>query len=302
VMGYSFGAATALRTAIQHPGLVRRLVLVSQPCRRDGWYPESLAGMDQMGSQLAEPMKQSPMYQIYSQVAPRVQDWPVLLDKTGDLLRQDFDWSADIAKITAPVMLVYGDADAVRPAHIVEFYGLLGGGLRDANWDGSARPVARLAILPSHTHYDIFASPDHPLPGRTVASAAGPARPVSGARRLVTSSRSADRRAYQSTAAEDRNRPGARTPAYQRCLLHHLTRTSPASAPGQLAPDGNGRRWDAGDHRPSPLERGVARTTHPLLRTGRAPGSTLAYRSISWRVACCLACCALAIAWPYNCR
>jgi len=160
VMGYSFGAATALRTAIQHPGLVRRLVLVSQPCRRDGWYPESLAGMDQMGSQLAEPMKQSPMYQIYSQVAPRVQDWPVLLDKTGDLLRQDFDWSADIAKITAPVMLVYGDADAVRPAHIVEFYGLLGGGLRDANWDGSARPVARLAILPSHTHYDIFASPD----------------------------------------------------------------------------------------------------------------------------------------------
>jgi pimeloyl-ACP methyl ester carboxylesterase len=160
VLGYSLGGATALRTAIQHPDLVRRLVLVSVPAKRDGWYPESLAGMDQMGSQLAEPLKQSPMYQVYAQVAPRVQDWPVLLDKTGDLLRQDFDWSADIAKITAPVMLVYGDADAIRPAHIVEFYGLLGGGLRDANWDGSARPVARLAVLPGHTHYDIFASPD----------------------------------------------------------------------------------------------------------------------------------------------
>jgi hypothetical protein len=48
----------------------------------------------------------------------------------------------------------------VRPAHIVDFYALLGGGLRDANWDGSARSVARLAILPSHTHYDIFGSPD----------------------------------------------------------------------------------------------------------------------------------------------
>ena len=59
-------------------------------------------------------------------------------------------------------MLVYADADAVRPAHIVEFYALLGGGLRDANWDGSARPVARLAILPGHTHYDIFVSPDLP--------------------------------------------------------------------------------------------------------------------------------------------
>src|SRR6202451_2085446 len=61
VMGYSFGGATALRTAIQHPALVRRLVLVSIPCPSDGWYPESLAGMDQMGAQLAEPLKQSPM-------------------------------------------------------------------------------------------------------------------------------------------------------------------------------------------------------------------------------------------------
>ena len=36
VMGYSFGATTALRTAIQHPGLVRRLVIVSAACRRHG--------------------------------------------------------------------------------------------------------------------------------------------------------------------------------------------------------------------------------------------------------------------------
>jgi pimeloyl-ACP methyl ester carboxylesterase len=160
VMGYSFGGGAALRTAIQHPDLVRRLVLVSQPCQRDGWYPESLTGMDQMGSHLAEPLKQSPMYQVYAKVAPRGQDWPVLLDKMGDLLRQDYDWSADIATITAPVMLVYADADAIRPAHIVEFYQRLGGGLRDANWDGSRRCVARLAILPSYTHYDISTSPD----------------------------------------------------------------------------------------------------------------------------------------------
>jgi pimeloyl-ACP methyl ester carboxylesterase len=162
VMGYSFGAATALRLAIQHPSLVRRLVLTSIPCRRDGWFPESLAGMDQMGSQQAGMLMQSPLYDLYSQVAPRVEDFPVLLDKTGELLRRDYDWSAEISKITAPVMLVYGDADAVRPAHMVEFYGLLGGGLCDANWDGSARPVARLAVLPGRTHYDIFASADLP--------------------------------------------------------------------------------------------------------------------------------------------
>ena len=160
VMGYSLGAGVALRTAIQHPDLVRRLVIVSHPVRHDGWFPESLAGFDQMGPAFAEAMKQSPLYEIYSRVAPRVEDWPVLVDKMGTMLRQDYDWSAEVEKITAPVMLVYGDADSVRPAHIAEFYALLGGGLRDANWDGSARPVSRLAILPSHTHYDIFFSPD----------------------------------------------------------------------------------------------------------------------------------------------
>jgi len=160
VMGYSLGAGTALRTAIQHPALVRRLAVVSHPVRHDGWFPESLAGFDQMGPAFAEAMKQSPIYDIYARVAPRVEDWPVLVDKMGTMLRQDYDWSAEVAKITAPVMLVYGDADSVRPAHIAEFYALLGGGLRDANWDGSARPVARLAILPGHTHYDIFLSPD----------------------------------------------------------------------------------------------------------------------------------------------
>ena len=162
VMGYSLGAGTALRTAIQHPALVRRLVIVSHPVRRDGWFPQSLAGFDQMGPAFAEAMKQSPIYEVYSQVAPRVEDWPVLVDKMSTMLRQDYDWSPEVAKITAPVMLVYGDADSIWPAHIAEFYALLGGGLRDANWDGSARPVARLAILPGHTHYDIFFSPDLP--------------------------------------------------------------------------------------------------------------------------------------------
>jgi hypothetical protein len=56
-------------------------------------------------------------------------------------------------------MLVFADADSIRPAHIVEFFALLGGGLRDANWDGSLRPAARLAILPGTTHYDIYAAP-----------------------------------------------------------------------------------------------------------------------------------------------
>jgi len=159
VMGYSLGGAVALRTAIQHPGRVRRLVLVSIGFRRDGSHPEVVANMDQFSPELAPMLQQSPPYEQYARLAPRVEDWPVLIAKTSDLLKDDYDWRAEVEAMETPAMLVYADADSIRPAHIVEFYGLLGGGLRDANWDGSLRPTARLAVLPGTTHYDVFASP-----------------------------------------------------------------------------------------------------------------------------------------------
>jgi pimeloyl-ACP methyl ester carboxylesterase len=158
VMGYSLGGGVALRTAIQHPEVVRKLVLVSTPFKRGGWYPEVLAGMEQMGPEAAEPMKQTPMYQLYSGVAPRPEDWPVLLTKLGELLGKDYDWSEEASAMEVPVMIVIGDADSVRTAHAVEFFELLGGGKQDAGWDGSGMSEARLAVLPGTTHYDIFSS------------------------------------------------------------------------------------------------------------------------------------------------
>ncbi|WP_433060726.1 alpha/beta fold hydrolase [Dactylosporangium sp. CS-033363] len=163
VMGYSLGAGTAVRIAIQHPDVVRRLVVVSTPVRRTGWFPEVLAGMAQLGPEAAEGMKGSPLYAAYAKVAPRVEDWPVLGAKLGELLRRDYDWSPEAARIRARTMLVYADADSIPPAHIAEFYALLGGGLRDADWDASKRVASRLAIIPGRTHYDITGAPS--LPG-----------------------------------------------------------------------------------------------------------------------------------------
>ena len=159
VMGYSLGGGVALRTAVQHPELVKKLVLVSVAFRRDGWYPEIVTAMSQVGAASAEPMKQTPMYQMYSRLAPRPADWPVLLAKIGDLLRRDYDWSSDVAGLKMPTLLVYGDADAVRTAHAVQFFELLGGGKKDGGWDGSGISTARLAILPGLTHYTVFSSP-----------------------------------------------------------------------------------------------------------------------------------------------
>ena len=56
-------------------------------------------------------------------------------------------------------MLVFADSDSVMPDHVAELFRLRGGGLRDAGWDGSAQPVARLAVLPGRTHYDMIEAP-----------------------------------------------------------------------------------------------------------------------------------------------
>jgi pimeloyl-ACP methyl ester carboxylesterase len=158
VMGYSLGGGVALRTAIQHPALVRKLIVVSAAFRRDGWYPEIREGMVRTAD-AAEAMKQTPMYELYARLAPRPADWPVMLTKLGKLLGKDYDWSKEVCSLRVPFLLVFGDADAVRTAHAVEFFELLGGGKKDGGWQGDGMSNARLAILPGVTHYSIFSSP-----------------------------------------------------------------------------------------------------------------------------------------------
>ena len=159
IMGFSLGGGVGLRTAIQHPDVVERLVLVSTPFRRQGWHPEMTAGMDAMGPESAEELLQTPLYEGYKRVAPRVEDWPVLVRQVTEAVKVDYDWSAEIPGLRMPVMLVIGDADGMPPSHAAEFFGLLGGGRRDANWDRSGMTHHRLAILPGVTHYDINAVP-----------------------------------------------------------------------------------------------------------------------------------------------
>lgn len=160
VMGYSFGGATAFRLGVQHPDLVRRLVIVSSGMAQDQFYPEMLPQQAAVGAAMFEQMKQTPMYQSYAPIAPHPEDFPKLLDRMGEYMRKPYDWSGDVKKVTAPTMLVYGDSDMIRYEHIVKFYQLLGGGQKDAGWQREHMAQNRLAIIPNKTHYDIFDGPE----------------------------------------------------------------------------------------------------------------------------------------------
>ncbi len=159
VLGYSMGAGVALRFAVQHGHRVRRLALASCGYAQDGFYPEILPMQAQVGAAIAEQMKATPMYQSYVAVAPHPEEFPQLLDKMGAWMRKPYDWSEDVRKLSMPVMLIYGDSDMFRLEHVVKFYQLLGGGLKDAGWMREHMSSNRLAILPDVTHYEMFLSP-----------------------------------------------------------------------------------------------------------------------------------------------
>lgn len=159
VLGYSMGGGVGLRLAVQHPAIVRRLAVVSAGFAQNGFYAEMLPMQAQVGAAMADAMKDTPMYQSYRAVAPHPEDFPKLLDRMGSFMRTPYDWSGDVRTLRMPVLLVYGDSDMIRPEHIVEFYQLLGGGLKDAGWMREHMSRNRLAILPDLTHYEMFMAP-----------------------------------------------------------------------------------------------------------------------------------------------
>jgi pimeloyl-ACP methyl ester carboxylesterase len=161
VAGYSHGADAAIRMAIQHPEMVRNLIVISTAAERDGWYPEVLQGMSAVSAAQAPSMQQAPLYTRYVEVAPHPEQFPLVLDRMGELMRKDYDWRAEIAALPMPVLLLFADHDAVSMRHIAEFFALFGGGVRDAGWDDTPEfSRARLAIVPGYTHYNFGQGPD----------------------------------------------------------------------------------------------------------------------------------------------
>jgi pimeloyl-ACP methyl ester carboxylesterase len=158
-LGFSFGGMVAFRLAVQHPELVNRLVLASAPYANTGFYAGVREQQKGVTRESAAMFMQTPLYDGYKAVAPRVEDFPEFVARMGDAIRKPFDWSQEARELKPTTLLVYGDSDMFEPEHIVRFYQLLGGGLHDAGWDGSGMVRHRLAILPGVTHYEMSDAP-----------------------------------------------------------------------------------------------------------------------------------------------
>jgi pimeloyl-ACP methyl ester carboxylesterase len=139
LFGFSNGGTIALQVAIRHPELVRKLVVASALFTRDGAYPwlwEAMANakLENMPIELQEE---------YLKVAPHPENLRMFHDKAAQRVRDFKDIPADaIRNITAPVLIMVGDADVVRPEHAVELFRTV--------------PHAQLAVIPGTNHMEIM--------------------------------------------------------------------------------------------------------------------------------------------------
>jgi pimeloyl-ACP methyl ester carboxylesterase len=148
LLGYSNGGHIAIQLALDHPELVRRLVVVSAMTSRDGadpgfWEGFKSATLDQMPRELKE---------AYLASAPHPEQLPTFFAKSVKRMLEFEGWAPEQVKaIRAPTLLLLGDRDVVRPEHAVWLYRTL--------------PDARLAILPDTDHMAIVQRADvvHPL-------------------------------------------------------------------------------------------------------------------------------------------
>ena len=148
VVGYSLGGGVGLQLALDRPELVDSLVFFGGASfDAAGMHPELAAAFESFDP---HQLDGTPWHEAYTRVAPDPEAWRSLVRKMNELDRAGASWPRErIAAVRAPTLLIVGDADVVRPEHVVEMFRLLGGGVPG---DLVGLPPAQLAILPGTTH------------------------------------------------------------------------------------------------------------------------------------------------------
>jgi pimeloyl-ACP methyl ester carboxylesterase len=151
VVGYSFGGSVAYQFAIQSPKRVRKLVIISSTYKSSGWRPEIANAFKNMKPEM---FANSPMKAAYDAIAPDKTKWTKFLEQMIAFAGAPFDMGdSNIAKISAPVLIISGDNDGLDKVELMKTYQLLGGGV---SADLGPMPKSHLAIVPSQSHVSLM--------------------------------------------------------------------------------------------------------------------------------------------------
>ena len=151
VVGYSMGGTIAYQFALQSPKRIKKLVIISSTYKTSGWMPEVNNAFKGLKPEF---LSNTPMKTAYDAVAPDKTKWTKFLEQMIAYANVPFDMGdANIAKITAPVLIIAGDNDGLDKIELIKTYRLLGG---DKFADMGAMPKSHLAIVPAQSHVSLM--------------------------------------------------------------------------------------------------------------------------------------------------
>ncbi|HEY2495675.1 MAG TPA: alpha/beta hydrolase [Candidatus Angelobacter sp.] len=151
VAGYSMGGSVAYQFAVQSPERLSKLVIISSTYKTDGWLPVVSTGFKNFKPEFFD---NTPLKTGYDAVAPDKTKWPKFVKQMIDFAQTPFNCGdSNIAKITAPVLIISGDNDGTNKVELMKTYQLLGGGVAA---DLQPMPKSHLAIVPSQSHVGLM--------------------------------------------------------------------------------------------------------------------------------------------------
>jgi pimeloyl-ACP methyl ester carboxylesterase len=141
----------AYQLAIQSPKKVRNLVIISSTYKSSGWLPEVTGAFKNFKPEFFE---NTPLKTAYDAVAPDKTKWTKFIEQMIVFAGAPFDLGdANIAKITAPVLIIAGDNDGLDKIELAKTYQRLGGAIVG---DFGKMPKSQLAIVPSQNHVSVM--------------------------------------------------------------------------------------------------------------------------------------------------
>ena len=150
IAGYSMGGSVAYQFAVQNPTRLRKLVIISSTYKSSGWLPEVNSAFENFKPEFFD---NTPLKAAYDAVAPDKTKWRKFLEQMLDFVKVPFNvGDSNIAKISAPVLIISGDNDGLDKIELAKTYKLLGGGVSDLQ----PKPKSQLAIVPSQGHVSLM--------------------------------------------------------------------------------------------------------------------------------------------------
>jgi len=151
VAGYSMGGSVAYQFAVQSPKRLRKLVIISSTYKTNGWLPIVNNAFDDFKPEFFD---NTPLQIGYNAVAPDKTKWREFLAQMFAFAKAPFNvGDSNVAKISAPVLIIAGDNDGLDKIELIKTYQLLGGVVTA---DIQPMPKSQLAIVPSQGHVSLM--------------------------------------------------------------------------------------------------------------------------------------------------